>query len=311
MENSFEELFQEAILLEENSSNLYNLFSKLYAQDSKFWLKLYEEEKQHYLLLKYSKDFIIDVFPKDISFEKGIRLIKNKNKAILNEMEIYSKNPPNILDAYEFSLNTESFVMNYYFEIFISKTKFDTEKIRNIFEKINHDESDHFNRIILFISENIINVKSNLKTLLSIAIKLENLAKKIYEKLIVKFKNNIEIYNFFEMMRQEEIQHKKTLERIKENVKNIEEEEEFDLEKLSECYINLLQVYYRDIDLEINILSILNIVHNLESSEINSIYTYLISKYLTSDEKKEILLNQLSDHYKRVIEFSERYDLLF
>jgi hypothetical protein len=68
MDSETEKLFDEAIKLELNVSDLYYVFYELFPEDAVFWWTLVIEEKNHASLLKTIKSFIpvIKEYPKVI-----------------------------------------------------------------------------------------------------------------------------------------------------------------------------------------------------------------------------------------------------
>ena len=77
MDNKQIQLFETAIQVELTVSNIYTLFSTIFKQDRKFWLKLANEEKNHATLLRSGllEYWDKDLFPQELLYSDIDQLI--------------------------------------------------------------------------------------------------------------------------------------------------------------------------------------------------------------------------------------------
>ena len=139
-----------------------------------------------------------------------------------------------------------------------------------------------------------------------IAIHAENTLARFYTGLMAKFEYS-ETSSFFKEMARDEIYHMKKLNEIYDSVSNellhspadpgvLEEGRRAEKLKILEILesIETLEDAYKKIK-------------ELESSEVNSVYLFLLSKFIDADEKREFLNSEMKAHLAKIDVFKSRY----
>ena len=144
---------EEAIKLEFNASRLYLVFANYFEEDYNFWWKLSNEEMNHAALLKTGIEFAkINVIPDKFIPENVDDIIKLNNMFddIIKEFE---KNP-NRQRCFEIALEIESSAEESHYQKIMDDNSGD--KIIEIFKHLNKEDSNHYDRIKKYYSENIL-----------------------------------------------------------------------------------------------------------------------------------------------------------
>jgi hypothetical protein len=152
MNTETEKLFDEAIKLELNVSDLYFVFYTLFPEDAVFWWSLVLEEKNHASLLKTIKSFIpiTDEYPKEI-LPADIAFLIDQNNRIRKTTEDIKKTPERI-KAFQFALEIEESAREFHFQTFIKNQSISSQY--KVFQELNNGDKDHAERIIKYITEN-------------------------------------------------------------------------------------------------------------------------------------------------------------
>jgi len=144
---------EEAIRLELNVADLYSLFAQQFEEDYNFWWKLSNEEMNHASILKTGIEFSkLNKIPQEIIPDNidGLISLNEKFPSIIDDCQ---KNP-NRQKCFEVALEIESSAgESHYQEIMIKHTDNDIVKI---FQKLNKDDIDHYNRIKEYYSKNLL-----------------------------------------------------------------------------------------------------------------------------------------------------------
>ena len=135
---------EEAIKLEENTSRLYQLFAEHYKDDYIFWWRLSLEELNHSALLKTGIEFAEqNEFPKEL-IPDNIDEIIQLNDSFDSLIENFKSNPTRY-KCFEIALNIESSAGENHFQEVM--TNHSDNEIVQIFQKLNKDDINHYNRI--------------------------------------------------------------------------------------------------------------------------------------------------------------------
>lgn len=144
---------KEAIKVEFHVSDLYLLFANQFEEDYKFWWKIANEELNHAALLKTGIEFAkLNEFPDEIILGDINDLI-NLNKKFIKFTKKVKKNPSRQL-CFEIALEIENSAGESHYQETMSNHS--DNKIIKIFQHLNHDDIDHYNRIKDYYSKNII-----------------------------------------------------------------------------------------------------------------------------------------------------------
>ena len=146
MDPDQKELFKEAIQIELNVSKLYRLYSELFEDDRKFWLKLSIEEMNHATLLKSGMEEFIDInlFPDELVYN-NLNELKQVNYVIKQLKDEYFTNPPDKKKAYDIALSIEESNQEKQFSIFMKIPP--KSKAIKLFQSLNGDNTNHIERI--------------------------------------------------------------------------------------------------------------------------------------------------------------------
>ncbi len=151
MNGKLEKIVDESIKLELNLAALYEIFSLSFPEDSFFWNKLIEEEKNHALLIKTGRDLLLtcDEFPTEILAPSLQELLKvNTNiKTLIKE---YNEAPPSRKAAFEVASALEQSAGEMHFNEAMDKPS-DNMYI-NTFKRLNKEDKHHCQRILDYMN---------------------------------------------------------------------------------------------------------------------------------------------------------------
>jgi rubrerythrin len=140
------------------------------------------------------------------------------------------------------------------------------------------------------------------------AIAAEHLAKRLYLRLVDMFAHEPEIAEFWQRYADEELGHAKWLARLRERLPSdvlsapadpetmaaAERAQRFSVDHLVKDVQNLEEAY--------------QLVNELESSETNAVFEFLITNFASDNETREFLRAQLQDHVSRLMfDFPEEF----
>lgn len=160
-------LLNEAIKLENNVAELYQLFSLSFDEDKNFWWQIVIEEKNHAALLRSGKESYIpaNIFPKKI-LPKTIDDMAVVNNNIRDMIINYKKNKPSRTLAFNIAYHLENSAGEIHYQQFMEKEP--ETKIENIFIQLNQEDKDHAQRIEDYMKEHQIKkTKENLPEFLT------------------------------------------------------------------------------------------------------------------------------------------------
>lgn len=144
MNRKYAEYIDEAIKLELNVSNLYQLFSYAFEEDKDFWWQLVIEEKNHASLLRSGLTFLEhDVFPDEL-IPDNIELLQSSNLKVEGFIESFNPKWTRI-EALNAAIDLENSAGELHFQNFMRSKKF--SEIGTIFKNLNGLDIDHSRRI--------------------------------------------------------------------------------------------------------------------------------------------------------------------
>lgn len=151
MDATFEKLIDEAILVELNIAELYQLLHRIFPQDSEFWWKLVLEEQNHASLLKTVKKMndVNVIIPEDL-LPVSIQELKKTNRLIRQYKEELEARP-NRARAFQLAYELENSAGELHYDSFM---RGDSSSIPGkLFKKLNGDDIDHARRIRQYMEE--------------------------------------------------------------------------------------------------------------------------------------------------------------
>ncbi|MBN1412051.1 MAG: hypothetical protein JW969_14500 [Spirochaetales bacterium] len=142
-------LLDEAIRLEMSVSDLYFLYSEIFAEDKKFWWQLCIEEKNHASLLRSVMEtrdtlFSTNIFPEQMIYD-NLDAMKTAIKEIKEKIKQFGNTPPSRDGAFQYALKLEQSAGELHYQKFMTKKS--DSRIVAIFQKLNDGDIDHAQRI--------------------------------------------------------------------------------------------------------------------------------------------------------------------
>ncbi len=153
------EAIELSICIEYNISAIYTFFHESFPEDSEFWWKLALEEKNHAALFESSIDIIknIDQFPQDLIVH-DISTLKTDNKKTLDLVYQYKSLPPNREQAFNTALELENTETELRYQKFM--INHNNNQIERIFREINESDKNHTKRLLAYMEEHGVLVKT-------------------------------------------------------------------------------------------------------------------------------------------------------
>lgn len=161
MQQEVKELFDEAILLEINVAQLYDMFRWDFPEDALFWAKLSLEERNHAALLEAGRDNFnpLNCFPHDL-LAPSVSALVEVNEEIIGLIRKYNQEPPSREEAFNKALFLERSAGELHFQHFMMKEK--GGPLDAVFQRLNMDDKDHAERIKSYMEEHNISIKQKL-----------------------------------------------------------------------------------------------------------------------------------------------------
>lgn len=151
-------LIQEAAKFEMEIYNLYTLYSKLFINDSKFWNKIADEERNHAVIMQKSYSYLESdnkifnqIIPNNI-----LSIIDNKEK--VDKLIIDFNKSHDRVFAFNLALLIETSLLESTYQKFMASNFESKDNI--LFQKLNGDEKDHIKRITQYMKVNNIPIIS-------------------------------------------------------------------------------------------------------------------------------------------------------
>jgi rubrerythrin len=146
--------------------------------------------------------------------------------------------------------------------------------------------------------------------LLGMAITAENATEKLYLGLAQKFSHLPQVADFWQAMMQDEIAHARGLEKIRNTL--TPEQLRGPVDPL------ILQQAQRiaRLPVEQNLKSIATLedayqlTHDLENSELNTVFEFIVSEFMAEESVKELVMSQLREHIARLSKFPDAFRVM-
>jgi rubrerythrin len=147
----------------------------------------------------------------------------------------------------------------------------------------------------------------SVEALLELAITAEQNNKKFYQGLSKKFFNMPSIAYFWQGMVMEEVQHTQELENIRNSLSPEQLSAPADPSTLEKAK-RVLEFSVTDSLSSIATLDdAYEIVRDLEHSEVNVVFSFIMSEFIPSEKQKEFIMWQLENHTQKIVKFSGIY----
>jgi rubrerythrin len=150
--------------------------------------------------------------------------------------------------------------------------------------------------------------EATVKELFQVAIALEKVAEKVYRGLQIKFSHHPEVADFWKKYASEEAGHARVLERFWDKLSQEKLAKPVN-PRMLETGRKLLGIAAEQrLDEIKNLEDAYQMVNELESSEMNAIFEFMITEFSGVAETQSFLRSQLSEHIGRLMTgFPERY----
>ncbi len=152
MKEDLEKIIDEAIQLEMNVAELYQLFHELFPEDAQFWKQLSSEEEHHATLLRTVK--LMEASDLLFSLEAlpgGWEELNKTNQKIGQAIEDFRQNPDRH-QAFHLAFELENSAGELHYNIFM-KSKYN-KRGAAVFRDLNGDDMDHASRIEKYMKQN-------------------------------------------------------------------------------------------------------------------------------------------------------------
>ncbi|MFC1551601.1 rubrerythrin family protein [Candidatus Latescibacterota bacterium] len=142
----------ESINLELNISELYLIFNHAFQEDAYFWWELSEEELNHAELIR--KAGRIDILPDGILSELLHSILQDlidDNIEVISFINKYKLKAPSREEAFSVALEIEKSASEKHFQKFMAN--YSDNVLFQLFQKLNKDDKDHYDRIHSYMIE--------------------------------------------------------------------------------------------------------------------------------------------------------------
>ena len=149
--------------------------------------------------------------------------------------------------------------------------------------------------------------KTTFEEIFENAIEIEKSAGQIYAKFAKMFSSFPKAAEFWKEMNRDELDHAKWLIEIKETLSDEELSSSPDYNLILKVHhINKLLEEYsaRNID---NLDDAYELANEIESSEVNNLFSLLAHKFISSENKRRILLSEITEHQMKIIDFPKNF----
>ncbi len=145
--------------------------------------------------------------------------------------------------------------------------------------------------------------KTTFEEIFENAIEIEKTAGQMYEKFAELFSDFPKAVYFWKGMKKDESDHAKWLIEIKESLsdKKLSSSPDYDM-ILKIHQINSLLDKYSSKKVE-NLDEAYELSHEIESSEVNNLFMLLANKFISSEDRKKLLLSEINDHQQKIVDF--------
>jgi rubrerythrin len=149
--------------------------------------------------------------------------------------------------------------------------------------------------------------KTTFEEIFENAIEIEKSAGRLYVKFAKMFSSFPKAAEFWEGMNKDELDHAKWLSEIKESLSEevLSSSPDYDI-ILKVHNINKSLEEYSAKKIE-NLDDAYELANEIESSEVNNLFSLLAHKFIPSEEKRRILLSEITEHQMKIMDFPKNF----
>lgn len=149
--------------------------------------------------------------------------------------------------------------------------------------------------------------KTTFKEIFENAIEIEKSAGQLYVKFAKMFSSFPKAAEFWKEMNKDELDHAKWLIEIKESLSDKELSSYPDYNLILKVHnINKLLDEYSAKNID-NLDDAYELANEIESSEVNNLFSLLAHKFISSEEKRRILLSEITEHQMKIMDFPKDF----
>jgi len=139
------------------------------------------------------------------------------------------------------------------------------------------------------------------------AIETKRKVGQIYQRFAELFSHVPEVEDFWKKMNLNQIAHADWLKEIKESLSEEQILSLPEVEMVLKIH-SIRNLFDKHLKKEINNLhDAYEVAHTIESSEVNDLFKILSSEFISSEEKKKLILNAIEEYRKQIMSFPEKF----
>ncbi len=146
--------------------------------------------------------------------------------------------------------------------------------------------------------------------LLELAITAENAAQKLYFGLTQKFSHLPPVSDFWQLMMQDEIAHAKGIEKTRSSLTPEQLLAPVDLLVLQQARKIARLPVERHLKSITTLEDAYQLTHDLENSELNIVFEFIVSEFMTEEAAKRLVITLLREHIGRLDKFPDAFRVL-
>ncbi len=147
----------------------------------------------------------------------------------------------------------------------------------------------------------------SVEALLELAITAEQKNKKFYQGLSKKFSNIPAIAYFWQGMVIEEVQHSQELENIRNSLSPNQLSAPVDSSTLEKAKKAMGYSVTDTLSSIATLDDAYEIARDLERSEVNTVFAFIMNEFIPSEKQKEFIMWQLEHHTQKIVKFPDIY----
>jgi rubrerythrin len=147
-------------------------------------------------------------------------------------------------------------------------------------------------------------------TLLELAITAEKVAEDLYLGLAQKFSHLPKVSDFWQEMRKDEVAHARGLEKVRASLTPEQLLTPVDSVVLEQARRSASFSARDALNSITTVEEAYQLTHDLENSEINTVFEFIVAEFVAQEVQKELVMSQLREHVARLNHFPEAFRIL-
>jgi hypothetical protein len=147
-------------------------------------------------------------------------------------------------------------------------------------------------------------------TLLELAITSEKVAEDLYLGLTQKFSHLPKVSDFWQEMGKDEVAHARGLEKVRASLTPEQLLTPADLVVLEQAKRSANFSVKDALNSITSLEEAYQLAHELEHSEINTVFEFIVAEFVAQDVQRELVMSQLREHVARLNQFPEAFRIL-